>query len=264
MKDNCEALKKVPYFQGLKDEVLCSILEYTFSKRLRPGEYLFYAEDLCNHLYIVKEGLIEIFQIGEDGKKIIIHHACSGAILGDTLLFSDKRYDAHGQALSHTEVLSIRKDHYEDLIYTYPEIAIKMLMEFGRRIQKLKRFAAELALNDVSKRIVKLILELAEKQHRDTENAVILSNIPTQDEMAFRIGTVREVLCRGLHKLEKENLIKVRRGKIVIYNLKRLKELVPDKDENLFPITLPIIDLPLGLLHAGASQLPRERSQRYS
>ncbi len=116
-----------------------------------------------------------------------------------------------------------------------------MLVDFGRRIKKLKSFAAEIALNDVRKRIIRLILELVGNESVDSKNAIILNDVPTQDEMAFRIGTVREVLCRGLHKLEKENLIRVKRGKIIVYDINKLRELVLEKEEDsLFPITLPM------------------------
>lgn len=64
--------------------------------------------------------------------------------------------------------------------------------------------------------------------------------------MAFRIGTVREVLCRGLHKLEKDNLIKVKRGKVVIYDIRKLKESISPDGENLFPITLPMKEIRSG------------------
>lgn len=237
--DNCEALALIPYFRGLKEEIVCSILEYSATKNLSKGEYLFMPHDVCTHLYIIKEGSIEIFQIGEDGKKIILHHAGKGAFLADTILFNEGRYEAHAYALKNSELLAIDKNGFEQLIYTYPEIGIRMLADFGTRIKKLMSFAAEIALNDVGKRIIRLLLELVRDKVSDGKNAIILTDIPTQDEMAFRIGTVREVLCRGLHRLEKEKLIKVKRGKVIIYDLNKLREIVPEED-SLFPIKLPM------------------------
>lgn len=237
---NCDAIAVVPYFKGLKEEIICSILEYSFEKNLSRGEYLFTPYDVCNHLYIVKEGLIEIFQIGDDGKKIVLHHAGKGAFLGDTIIFNEGKYEAHAYALKDSGLLAIDKRSFEKLIYTYPEIGIRMLADFGTRIKKLKSFAAEIALNDVGKRIIRLLLELVGNERVNGDNTIILANIPTQDEMAFRIGTVREVLCRGLHKLEKENLIKVKRGKVIIYDINKLREMMPEEEESLFPITLPI------------------------
>lgn len=242
--NDCEALATIPYFRGLKDEIVCSILEYSFLKKLVKGEYLFMADEVCNHLFIIKKGLVEIFQLGDDGKKIVMHHAGAGAMLGDTILFNEEKFGAYACALESSEILSIDKKSFEKLINTYPEIGIRMLADFGKRIKSLKHFTAEIALNDVKKRIARLILELVRDRSFNGEKAVVITNVPTQDEMAYRIGTVREVLCKGLHKLEKDNIIKVKRGEIVIYNINKLKEMVSfTGDESIFPITLPMKSL---------------------
>lgn len=238
--ENCDALAKVPYFSGLEEEIVCSILEYSSVKEIPRGKYLFTADEICNHLYIIKKGLIEICQIGEDGKKIILHHAGEGAFLGDTILFDDGKYGADAYAIKDSELLGIEKKNFEKLIHNHPEIGIRMLTDFGKRIKKLQSFAAGIALYDVRKRIIRLLLELVRGETVNSKNAIILANVPTQDEMAFRIGTVREVLCRGLHKLEKDNLIRVKRGEIVIYDINKLKNLVHEEEESLFPITLPM------------------------
>lgn len=237
--ENCEALTLIPYFSGLKEEIICSILEYSHNKKLLRGERLFMSDDACTGLYIIKEGLIEISQVGEDGKKIVLHHAGKGAFLGDTILFNEGKYEANAYALRDTELLSIEKKGFENLIYSYPEIGIRMLVDFGTRIKRLKAFAAEIALKDVRERIVKLLLELVRDGASDAR-PIVLTNIPTQDEMAFRIGTVREVLCRELHKLEKTNLVKVKRGEVIIYDIEKLSALLPEGGkQNLFPILLP-------------------------
>ncbi len=235
-----EAIASVPYFKGLKEEAINSILEYTSVKDLSKGKYLFMSDDICNNLYLVKKGLIEVFHIGDEGKKIIMHQAGVGAILGDTIIFDEGKYRANAYAAEDTELLSIGKGDMEALIYRYPGIAMGMIVDFGRRIRVLKAFAAEIALTDVKKRIIRLLLELAGKEETNGDNTVTLSNLPTQDEMAYRIGTVREVLCKGLHKLEKDNLVKVKRGKIIICNVAGLREFILEEDrESLFPMTLP-------------------------
>lgn len=239
--ENCEILVYVPYFKGLREDIICSILEYSYVKSLSRGECLFTPEETCDHLYIIKGGMIEIFQIGENGKKIVLHHAARGAFLGDTILFNKGNYGANAYALEDSELLAIDKKSFEELIYIYPEIGIRMLADFGTRIKKLNHFVAGIALNDVRKRIVRLLLDLVGNEKTAGGNAVILSNVPTQDEMAYRIGTVREVLCRELHKLEKEEIISAKRGKIILSDINKLRELVlEEKEEGLFPIMLPM------------------------
>lgn len=238
--DICEILSAVPYFRGLGEETVCSILEYSFVRNIPRGQYLFAADEICRHLYVIKQGLIEIFQIGEDGKKISMHHAGKGAFLGDTILFNEGRYGAHAYAMKASSLLAIDKKSFEKLIYTHPEIGIRMLSDFGLRIKKLQSLVAGIALTDVRMRLIKLLLELVDEGSDGTKESVVLTNVPTQDEMAYRIGTVREVLCRGLHKLEKDKLIKVKRGEITIYNTEALRELSPREDDSrLFPVPLP-------------------------
>lgn len=232
----------------MAEEIGCFILDYATHKHLARGNYLFMADEVCANLYIIKEGLVEISQLSEDGKKIVLHHAARGALLGDTILFNHGMYGAYAYTLEDSEFLSIDKKSFEGIIYAHPEIGIKMLADFGERIERLKSLVAEIALNDVGKRLVRLLLELAEAEKEgcvsragvDHRNSVILANVPTQDQMAHRIGTVREVLCKGLHKLEKDGIIKVRRGNIAINDLRRLRDMVlEEKKDSLFPIILP-------------------------
>lgn len=247
MKD-CETLASFPFFKDLGEEIICFVLACARQKVVPKGNYLFMADEVCTRLYIIKEGLIEVSQLSEDGKKIVLHHAVRGAFLGDTILFNVGAYGAHAHALEDSELLSIDKRSFEEIIHAYPEIGIRMLADFGERIERLKTLVAEIALNDVRKRIVKLLLELVEGRKTDCvsrsffdgRNSIILTKVPTQDQMAHRIGTVREVLCKGLHKLEKDELIEVRRGTITIKDLHELREMVfEEKRENLFPILLP-------------------------
>lgn len=239
--NDCEALANVPYFRGVKDEILCSVLEHSAVKTLGRGEYLFMADERCNNLFIIKKGMIEIFQLGDDGKKIVMHHAGEGAMLGDTILFNKEKFGAHASALEDSEILLIEKKSLEKLINDYPEISMRMLADFGKRIKRLEYFAAEIALNDVRKRIARLILELAEKKSTERDSSIEITDIPTQDDMANRIGTVRAVLCRELHKLEKGNIIEAKRGKIVIHDISKLKEIISfNEHESIFPITLPM------------------------
>lgn len=239
--DICETLYAVPYFRGLNEETICSVLEYSVVKNLAKGQSLFTADEICDHLYIIEDGLIEIFQIGEEGKKIIMHQAGSGAFIGDTILFNEGVYGANASALKTSSLVALEKKSFEKLIHAHPEIGIRMLADFGKRITKLQSFVAEIALHDVRKRIVKLLLDFIGNHRVHTNNNITLTDIPTQDEMAYRIGTVREVFCRGLHKLEKEKLIKVKRGEIVLLDISSLKRLISEEDEDsLFPITLPV------------------------
>jgi CRP/FNR family cyclic AMP-dependent transcriptional regulator len=247
MKDS-EAIASVPLFQGLNEEIICSLLDLSTLHHIPKGTCLFTAGNICAALFIVKKGMVEISRTGEDGKRIIVHHASTGALLGDTVLFNEGIYEADASTLEDTELFSIDKIGFEELIHSHPELGIRILSDFGKRIETLQAMVAEIALSGVKKRIIRLIFELIRVTKEgcisqvfiENRNCIMLTNVPTQDEMACRIGTVREVLCRALHKLEKADLIRIRRGHIIIQDVRRLREEgYEEKEYSLFPIMLP-------------------------
>ncbi len=79
-----------------------------------------------------------------------------------------------------------------------------------------------LALRSVEARLAHTLLQNAE--YRDGHLIVPRREWTTFDEMAVRLGTVRDVLSRALKTLESENLLKVERQTIELLDPKGLAE----------------------------------------
>lgn len=230
------ALTMVPYFRDLDEGCLKTIENNSTLKFFPKGSFVFQVEDRCTHLYIVKSGLIRIYINGEDGREITIHYVDNGKFLGDTILFNEEHYGANAAAIEDTELIVIENRSLEKIIHQYPEIGIRMLADFGHRLKRMMSLMGEMALSDVRKRLLRLLSELAKEHGVNKNGKIILDRVTTQEEMAWRIGTTREVLCRELHRLEKEGVLAADRGKIVINDLNSLKERVPAHDDPIFPM----------------------------
>jgi CRP/FNR family transcriptional regulator len=76
---------------------------------------------------------------------------------------------------------------------------------------------AELSFYTVTARLARLLRQLSSKQ-LSGDNSERL----TQDDLASRIGTVREVVSRSLKELDTTGAIDVQRGKIEILNREKL------------------------------------------
>ncbi len=72
----------------------------------------------------------------------------------------------------------------------------------------------DLSLRSVEARLANTLLQYAEKQ--DTRLIVPRRCWTTFDEMAVRLGTVRDVLSRALKTLETDGLLKVEKNQIVV------------------------------------------------
>ena len=77
----------------------------------------------------------------------------------------------------------------------------------------------ELSFYQVTNRLARLITQMPNEMLAGKSDQRL-----TQDEMAARLGSVREVVARSLRELERSGAIKSARGKIWIRNDAILKE----------------------------------------
>ena len=74
-------------------------------------------------------------------------------------------------------------------------------------------------MRNVKGRLARLLLEQAQAAEQGLPPVAL-----TQEEMASRLGTVREVVGRALRSLVAENVISMERQRIVIVDRQRLEE----------------------------------------
>ncbi len=99
----------------------------------------------------------------------------------------------------------------------HPDLAWALIESLARRARFLVASVQNLAMRDVRGRLAKLLLEQAEAVERG-ETPVPL----TQEEMANRLGTVREVVGRTLRALAADGIIAMERQHIVVVDRTQL------------------------------------------
>ena len=77
----------------------------------------------------------------------------------------------------------------------------------------------ELSFYQVTNRLARLINQLPAEQLEGPKETRL-----TQDALAARLGTVREVVARSLRELERSGAIRVNRGQIQVIDHERLLE----------------------------------------
>jgi len=93
------------------------------------------------------------------------------------------------------------------LVKSNPEFALKILNKFGQNLRNLVRKVSEMAFYQVTNRLARLITELPIEESRPHW---------TQEQLAARLGTVREVVARSLKELEKSGAIRIEDRRIQI------------------------------------------------
>lgn len=223
-------------FSALPEEVLQRLMKGTNVVTYTRGDTIFSEDQQCQHLHLVASGAVKIYKLSEDGRERIIHIMRSGSFFGEDILFGGDRYEASAEALSDTILYNIKKAAMEALVLEYPPFALALLVSFGRRLKRLMMLIGEAALSDVRRRLCRVLLDLAEEQGNGGAPGPVIE--VRHAELAARVGTVRETLCRVLGQLESDQLI-TRRGRgIILLDIPRLQGEVPHWREDLqfFPL----------------------------
>ncbi|MBI5301283.1 MAG: Crp/Fnr family transcriptional regulator [Chloroflexi bacterium] len=211
-----DALKSQPYFVAL-DHVELERLARTLVERSYDKDQIIFLEgEPCQGLYILREGLVKIYKLSDEGREQILRFMSPGESFNEVAVFDGGPNPANVSAVQASTLWIVPSASVVDLITRRPEVALAVIRNLGARIRHLVTLVEDLALRHVTARLAKLLLETA------TSRQPAL----TQQEMASRLGTVREMIGRSLRQMESKGLIKTERGKIVIVDRKGLEKLV--------------------------------------
>ena len=95
----------------------------------------------------------------------------------------------------------------------YPDVALKVLAVVGKRLRHLVTTLESVTFGSVRQRLAKLLLDTSDQAGSNTFPLPM-----THQELASRLGTVREVVSRNLSRFQVEGLISISERQIVIAN----------------------------------------------
>ena len=210
------ALETLPYFRVLSEDALSTLARRLIERTYKRGEMIFFEGDPCEGLFIVQTGRVRIYKISSEGREQVLHTMGPGGSFNEVAVFDGGPNPAHVSAMEPTRLWIVPREAIIELIRSNAEVALAIIQIQGSHLRHLVGLVEDLSLRQVSARLAKLLLLIASGKEK----------MMTQQEMAARLGTVREIIGRSLKQLEGRGLIKFERGKIVILKRDELEKLV--------------------------------------
>lgn len=210
-----QVLKSNEYFDDLPADMLQDISNRMHLREYQRGETLFWEGDPCEGLYIVEVGSAKIFRVSPEGRQYIVRVLQEGETFGEVPAFDGGMNPVNVEALETCRVWVIESQMLRELIRLHPSFAQKVLVNFGRMLRGMVRMVSEMAFYQVTHRLARLIEELPKEK-----------SMPhwTQEQLAARLGTVREVVARSLKELERSGAIRIEDRRIQIADEAVLQE----------------------------------------
>ena len=222
--DLVTTLRRLPLFNDLSEGELAVIGERVTTSHYDAGTIIFSQGDVCRELLIVKEGSVKILKMAPSGRRQLIGIERAGNSLSEVPVFDGGCYPATAQAVSSTVLLRLEADHFRRICLQHPDVALKVIKVLGHRLRRLGDLIDDLSFSTVRARLIAHLLHTAEEEGRQTAHGIEFELTENNEELAARLGTVRELVSRNLGRLHGEGLIEIRRRTVTVPNLTALRQ----------------------------------------
>ena len=207
-RERIELLRSLPYFRPLDEATLASIAAVTVRRLYQPDEVIFLEGEPCAGLFAVHSGHVKIYKVSPEGREQILTIIGLRDSFNDVAVFDGGPNPASAQAMDAIELCVIERPTLVSLFDRHPKLAQAVVAVLAARCRMLVGMVEDLSLKSVAGRLAKLLLD----QAAQGQDAVPL----TRQQMAARLGTIREMVSRALRELEDEGLVSRDGRQIVI------------------------------------------------
>ena len=222
-KELVATLLRVPLFAELSEAELGSIAQHVTREEFEPRTVVFSEGDRCGELLIVESGAVRLVKTSPSGREQLLSIERMGSTLAEVPVFDEGTYSMTAVAMEPTVLLRLPSAQFRRICVGQPEVAMKVIKVLGHRVRHLDGLVEELSFSTVRGRLVAFLLRLAEEQGTRTAQGLEFRLNENNEELAARLGTVRELISRNLGQLYGEGLIHMRGRLVTIPDVAALK-----------------------------------------
>lgn len=193
---------------------------------MKKNTIIFNEGDFLERLYFVKKGFVKLYRLSDNGRESTIYLYGPGSVLGVRAFISKDKCACHfAEALTDLEVMTITRSEYLEALAESPEYLVDFLHIFIDRLNHTERKLEGFILTDTTSRIAYFLYDCAIRFCKPNGKKVTLPIILTHQRIAEFIGSVRETVTVAVQRLEKDEILRIKRGKVTILDLKKLHKL---------------------------------------
>ncbi len=211
-KINPAALKSVTLFASFFELQIVTLLRYVQHRSFARHVYVMHAGEETDSIYVMLSGRVKVVIADDQGREVILGFMGPQEFFGEMGILDDQPRSASVFTLEPYEMLRLSKAAFMTCLKENSEVAMLVIRNLVKRLRAADRKIDSLALVDVSGRVARLLIDMAQ----EIDGRLIVVRAPAKQEIARMIGASREMVSRVVKELERRGLIHTERRSIVI------------------------------------------------
>lgn len=209
----------IKFLESLSHIDKAFVKQETQQIKVLKNQQVYSADQTCYGLMAVVKGHFSVYVLSEEGRKIILYELKEGevCVLSSSCVLESLVFEVHIEARENSEILLLPNEALKKLMETHLSVENFVLKEVAKRFTEVLKVLQDLLFLPVEVRLARFLLAHSE------ETSDLMVPI-TQEQLAVRLGTAREVITRVLRTFSKEKILITKRNKIELIDLVKLKE----------------------------------------
>lgn len=200
----------VSFFKDADLKIEEEFQNHAMVKKFSRGTFVSMQGDSCNYFPIIISGIIRVYKISSNGQEMTLYRIRKGesCILTLSCLLSNNRFPAVASVEQDCEVVLLPSKVITDWMNRYPIWNEYVYDYLSKVLITVIALIEDITFKRVDIRIAEYLIKLFHSKGKVVES--------THQQIAADLGTAREVVSRILKDFEKQKLLSLKRGKLII------------------------------------------------
>jgi CRP/FNR family transcriptional regulator, cyclic AMP receptor protein len=212
-------LSAIEIFAGLSPERLQWLKETTTMFTCPRGGMIYTPRETSEVLFLLKRGLVQLYRLSPEGKKLVVGMLAPGAFFGDMPVLGQVMADTFAEAARECLICAMGQADVEALHLEEPRVALQTLAVVGRQLHEQRTVLGDVVFKSVPGRVASLLLRLAGEGRSAT-----IQGLSHQD-LADMAGVARETMTHTLDEFADIGAVELRRLVLTLRDREMLEAL---------------------------------------
>jgi CRP-like cAMP-binding protein len=222
VSDADQILARAGLFQGVERSAVTALTRQLPLVDFPRGHVVFAEGEPGDRLFIIISGKVKIGRRYPDGRENLLTIVGPSDMFGELSIFDPGPRTSSATTITEVRAASIDRDALRAWIADRPEIAERLLRVLARRLRRTNSNLTDLIFIDVSGRVAKRLLGLAQRFGTREGGVMRLTHDLTQEELAQLVGATRETVNKALADFADHGWIQLEGKSLLICDSERL------------------------------------------
>jgi CRP/FNR family transcriptional regulator len=198
------------------DDVL-AYLPVSSTSDYGKGQMIYSPDNPPKSIYLVLSGKVEISQITETGRELLLEIVRPEELFGESSLIDMPRYSEQATAFEKVRLMTWAVSDMEYLVMQRPRLGVGLLQILAKRNAEFTRRIESFSTESIERRLARTLVRFCERLGTPEEDGSLRMMPFTHELLSRYVGTSREIVSLHMNRFRKQGFVSYSRRGIVLH-----------------------------------------------